>query len=230
MLASFKSDVACRVVQILVSDTPYGRFIPLTDKPITPQNWECLDGTLYIDKSGNPYMIFCHEWVQVHNGEIYAVKLSRDLKCAVSEPFLLFKASEPVWAPKGKEDYVTDGPFMYRTESGGLCKPEFVGWGGLLPIPALIETVLGINVNVPENTVTLDISADEYGGIKNLDFGGGKISVICREYDPENGKYVIETGAEKEFTLRVRTELSQKETALTVEIGKHLYNLKISGV
>lgn len=120
MLASFKSDVACRGVQILVSDTPDGRFIPLTDKPITPQNWECLDGTLYIDKSGNPYMVFCHEWLQVHNGEIYAVELSRDLKCTVSKPFLLFKASEPVWASKGKEDYVTDGPFMYRTESGRL--------------------------------------------------------------------------------------------------------------
>ena len=99
-----------------------------------------------------------------------------------------------------------------------------------MPIPALIEIVLGINLNVPENTVTLDISADEYGGIRNLDFGGEKISVICREYDPENGRCVIETEAEKEFTLKLKTDFSQMETALTVEIGKHLYNLKISGV
>lgn len=62
------------------------------------------------------------------------------------------------------------------------------------------------------------------------DFDGGKISVICREYDPENGRCVIETEAEKEFTLKLKTDFSQKETALTVEIGKHLYNLKISGV
>lgn len=69
-----------------------------------------------------------------------------------------------------------------------------------------------------------------YEVFKNPEFGGGKISVICREYDPGNGKCIIETEAEKEFTLKVKTDFSQKETALTVEIGKHLYNLKISGV
>ncbi len=130
-----------------------------------------------------------------------------------------------IWEAYSPEEYKPA-----TTENGELCKPEFVGWGGLLPIPALIEIVLGINLNVPENTVTLDISADEYGGIRNLDFGGEKISVICREYDPENGRCVIETEAEKEFTLKLKTDFSQKETALTVEIGKHLYNLKISGV
>lgn len=79
--------------------------------------------------------------------------------------------------------------------------------------------------HVPENTVTLDISADEYGGIKNLDFGGEKISVICREYDPENGKCVIETEAEKEFTLKIKTDFSQSESTITVEKGKHFYKL-----
>lgn len=118
-----------------------------------------------------------------------------------------------IWEAYSPEEYKPA-----TTENGELCKPEFVGWGGLLPIPALIEIVLGINLNLPENTVTLDISADEYGGIRNLVFGG------------ENGKCVIETEAEKEFTLKLKTNFSQKETSLTVEIGKHLYNLKISGV
>lgn len=125
-----------------------------------------------------------------------------------------------IWEAYSPEEYKPA-----TTENGGLCKPEFVGWGGLLPIPALIEIVLGINLNVPENTVTLDISADEYGGIKNLDFGGGKISVICREYDPENGKCVIETEAEKEFTLKVKTDLSQNETVLIVDEARRFYDL-----
>lgn len=120
MIASFKSDFACRASQILVSDTPDGRFTPLTERPSTPENWECLDGTLYIDKSEKPYMIFCHEWVQVHDGEMCAVELSEDLRTTIGKPFLLFKASEPLWANKGKTDYITDGPFMYHTKDGKL--------------------------------------------------------------------------------------------------------------
>ena len=104
----------------MVSDTPDGKFVPLTDKPITPDEWECLDGTLYIDKSGRPYMVFCHEWTQVKDGEMCAIALSDDLKTAVGKPFLLFRASEPLWAEKIKDNWVTDGPFMYRTGNGEL--------------------------------------------------------------------------------------------------------------
>lgn len=120
MFASFKSETACRGTQILVSNTPDGKFVPLTDGPITPRDWECLDGTLYVDKSGTPYMVFCHEWVQVRDGEMCALELTKDLKQAVGEPFLLFKASEPSWAERVKDNWVTDGPFMYRTENGEL--------------------------------------------------------------------------------------------------------------
>lgn len=120
MFASFKSDTACRGTQILVSDAPDGEFTPLTDKPVTPENWECLDGTLYIDKNGTPYIVFCHEWLQVHDGEMCALKLTKDLKQAVGKPILLFRASEPEWANKNERDYITDGPFLYRTEDGKL--------------------------------------------------------------------------------------------------------------
>lgn len=120
MFATFKSDTACRGTQILVSDTPDGTFEPLTDGPVTPRDWECLDGTLYIDKSGTPYIVFCHEWLQVHDGEMCALKLSKDLKRAVGKPILLFRASEPEWANKNERDYITDGPFLYRTEDGKL--------------------------------------------------------------------------------------------------------------
>ena len=63
-------------------------------------------------------MIFCHEWVQVGDGEMCAVQLSEDLSHAVGEPILLFKASsEPTVEDvhrNGTVHYVTDGPFIYR--------------------------------------------------------------------------------------------------------------------
>lgn len=121
MFVSLRSDSRLRGTQILRSDSPTGPFLPFTDDAITPADWQCLDGTFYIDKNGDPYIIFCREWVQVGDGEMHAMKLTKDLTAAAGEPILLFKASEPQWADKSRETFVTDGPFMYRTASGKLC-------------------------------------------------------------------------------------------------------------
>ena len=120
MFASFKAENACRGTQILSADTPMGPFVPLTREPVTPRDWECLDGTLYVSPDGKPYMIFCHEWTQVKNGEMCAMELTPDLKAAAGAPRLLFRASEPHWANKGADSFVTDGPFMYRMQDGRL--------------------------------------------------------------------------------------------------------------
>jgi len=123
MFASFKSKDRCRGTQILVSDSPKGPFVPITEYPVTPQHWECLDGTLYIDKHGTPFMVFCHEWLQCGDGEICSMELSADLKSPVGEPKVLWKASDFIGCRDlihGKESKVTDGPFMYRMENGEL--------------------------------------------------------------------------------------------------------------
>lgn len=120
MFVSFFSEERSRATQILKSDSPMGPFLPFTEDAITPVGWRCLDGTFYISKSGDPYIVFCHEWQQVVDGEIHAMKLTPDLSAAAEEPILLFKASEPYWADKERKSFITDGPFMYRTESGEL--------------------------------------------------------------------------------------------------------------
>ncbi len=119
MFVSFISDTRLRGTQILKSEKPEGPFTPHSDGPVTPEEWMCLDGTFLVDK-GKPYMIFCHEWVQVKDGEVWAVELTDDLKEAKGEPIYLFKASEPVWVDKTRETFVTDGPFAYRTVGGKL--------------------------------------------------------------------------------------------------------------
>lgn len=126
MFASFKSENRCRGTQILAADTPLGPFVPHSDVPVTPQDWECLDGTLYIE-GNQPYMVFCHEWLQVRDGEMCAIPLRDDLRAAAGSPTLLFRASEPDWADKGAPNHVTDGPFLYRGEDGTL----FMLWSSL---------------------------------------------------------------------------------------------------
>ncbi len=120
MFASFMAQGKNRSTQILICDTPDGQFKPLTNSPITPEEWMSLDGTLYIDKKGAPHIIFCHEHSQISNGTVCEMQLSNDLTRAVSEPRLLFKGSDPWWARKNHHNYVTDGPFMFKGESGKL--------------------------------------------------------------------------------------------------------------
>ena len=120
MLASFKSASACRGTQILRAATPLGPFLPHSDGPVTPRDWECLDGTLHVDRDGKPWMVFCHEWVQVGDGEICALPLAEDLSAASGEPRLLFRASEPEWSDGKTGAFTTDGPFLYASSSGRL--------------------------------------------------------------------------------------------------------------
>ena len=92
MLASFKREDLCRGTAILTADDPLGPFVPHSDGRVTPSNWECLDGTLYVSPDDKPYLVFAHEWVQVGDGEICAMPLSDDLSRAIGEPKLLFHA------------------------------------------------------------------------------------------------------------------------------------------
>ena len=121
LFGSCKAEGECRGTQIFVCDTPDGTFVPLTDEPITPRDWECLDGTFWVE-NGTPYIVFSHEWLQVKDGEIWAMPLSDDLKAAIGDPVLLFRASdhpEVSELREGSGNYVTDGPFLFR-ENGRL--------------------------------------------------------------------------------------------------------------
>ncbi|MBQ7387449.1 MAG: family 43 glycosylhydrolase [Clostridia bacterium] len=123
MFATFKDDGAWHGCQILSSDSPMGPFVPHSEGPITPKEWSSLDGTFYVDKNGKPYMIFCHEWIQTKNGEMCYAELSEDLTHFVSEPKLMFRAGdfpEIIKACREADEFVTDGPFMYRNSKGDL--------------------------------------------------------------------------------------------------------------
>lgn len=107
---------------------PLGPFVPISEAPVTPAAWECLDGTLYTDQEGSPHLVFCHEWVQVNDGEVCVLPLSEDLREAIGSPRLLFRGSDAVWTAslERRDDSllvdarVTDGPFLHRGKEGDL--------------------------------------------------------------------------------------------------------------
>lgn len=128
MFATFTAEGERRGTQVLASDAPQGPYAPWSDGPVTPRDWECLDGTLHVDAAGDPWIVFCHEWVQVVDGEVVAQRLSDDLSRAIGDPILLFHGSDAPWArPVAQrrfavdvQAYVTDGPFLHRLASGEL--------------------------------------------------------------------------------------------------------------
>ncbi len=124
MFASFLGKGMNRGTAILKADNPLGPFVPHSDRCVTPAEWGCLDGTLYIDKAGKPWIVFCREWTQIIDGEVYAMPLTDDLRAAGGKPILLWKASEAPWVVTETNEtttgYVTDGPFLHRTEKGEL--------------------------------------------------------------------------------------------------------------
>ncbi|MBE6820189.1 MAG: glycoside hydrolase [Ruminococcaceae bacterium] len=124
MFATFtRKSNGLRGTFILKAGTPLGPFAPHSNGVVTPEEWECLDGTLYINKEGKPYIVFCHEHTQIIDGTICYAPLSDDLTERIGDAVTLFKASEPCWAEeiKNENDHrITDGPFMYRTKTGEL--------------------------------------------------------------------------------------------------------------
>ena len=117
MFASFKGSKHCRGTAILVSDSPLGPFKEHSEGALTLKDWECLDGTFYVSPEGKPYMIFCHEWLQIGDGAVCAIELSEDLKRAVSKPFVLWHAGDAPWVVNlewgpHEKNYVTDGPYL----------------------------------------------------------------------------------------------------------------------
>ncbi len=107
--------------QILVSDSPSGPYRPFQNRSTTPTNMMTLDGTLWVE-DGMPYMVFCHEWVQIKDGTVEYIQLKDDLSEAVGEPKFLFHGSDAKWSRKSEQYgcHVTDGPYLYTSKSGKL--------------------------------------------------------------------------------------------------------------
>ncbi len=116
LFATMNSETRKRGTQIMRADTPEGPFEPISEFPQTPAEWLCLDGTLWVEE-GKPWMVYCHEWLDVQDGTIEAIPLSDDLSKAIGPSTTLFKGSSAPWGNgPGRKTYVTDGPFLFKRD------------------------------------------------------------------------------------------------------------------
>lgn len=119
-----------RGVHIFVSEKAEGPYRSLSDDPYLPEGWSTLDGTFYVEDDV-PYLVFSHDWMQLEVGEIKYIRLADDLTHSIGEASLLFTGSDAPWSHEMQSigeltfgmslrGYVTDGPFLFRTETGWL--------------------------------------------------------------------------------------------------------------
>jgi len=130
MFATFTQENGLRGTYSLCSDSLTGPFVPHSKGALTPREWECLDGTLYVDEAGVPYLIFCHEHTQIIDGTICYARLNESLDAFDEDAVTMFCASSCNFVdPIGSEKhFVTDGPFMYRSKTGEL----FMIWSSFI--------------------------------------------------------------------------------------------------
>ena len=114
-----------RACHVLVSDNAAGPYVPMKDSIYLPANMPTLDANFWIEDS-KPYMIYCHEWLQNWNGTVEKIELKKDLSGSIGKGKILFRASDSPWSrekdDKGNDipNKVTDGPFVFRTQTGKL--------------------------------------------------------------------------------------------------------------
>lgn len=115
-----------RACHVLRSDMPDGPYKAFGDSIYLPANKPTLDGTFWIDTDGKKYMVFCHEWLQNWNGTVEYIQLKDDLSGTVGESTIMFRAFDSPWSKEKDENgniipnKVTDGPWLFRTETGKL--------------------------------------------------------------------------------------------------------------
>lgn len=93
-------------------------------EPIVAKDQMTLDGSLYVDPQGKPWLVYAHEWWQTGVGTMETMPLT-DTLAAAGPARMLFKADEAPWVvgqkqPDGDTVYVTDGPELYRSRTGAL--------------------------------------------------------------------------------------------------------------
>jgi beta-xylosidase len=208
-----------RSTMIAVSDSPEGPFaLTKKDAPITPANFMTLDGTLYVDRAGKPWMVYAHEWIQKVDGTMEAIPLNDDLSDSAGKPIHLFKASDAPWinaqmTPSTRENhYVTDGPELFRTRKGTLLmlwasymKNE-LGRDGY--VQTLARSVSG-EIQGPWVQLSPLIGNDSGHGMLFRSFDGKLMLVLHQPFQNARGKiYEMEDAGDNLRVVKYREDLS----------------------
>ncbi|OGU34149.1 MAG: hypothetical protein A2068_02540 [Ignavibacteria bacterium GWB2_35_6b] len=108
-----------------------------------------------------------------------------------------------------------------RWDNTFYSRQDFVGWSGLGPIAMLIENIIGINIDVPNNEIIWRINRADKHGIKNLNFGDQKIDLIC---SPQNDVYEFSINSKTKFSLGIF--INDQKFVKEINPGVNIFQVK----
>lgn len=200
-----------RSTTLAVADRLGGPFVPVRDNaPLVEAARMTLDGSLYVDRAGKPWLVYAHEWVQLGDGTIEAMPLD-DTLAAAGPPRLLFRASEAPWAKANRDNptdptWVTDGPELFRTRTGTLL----MLWSSYDPngyVQGLARSRSG-EIEGPWEQLPPLLRGDSGHGMLFRRFDGQLMLVVHRPFENARGKlYEMRDLGDRVALVREATEL-----------------------
>ncbi len=124
----------------------------------------------------------------------------------------VFEKTGTVW-----ENYSPDS-----LKQGDRANRDFVGWTGLGPISLLIENVIGIKANAPDQKISWHIHRKDRHGIKNLTIGKNSVTLIAEPFGKQNGERIIMAITNEPVFL----EVFQNGIRKTFQLKKGMNSLK----
>ena len=199
---------------LAVSDTLEGPFeLVHGGEPVAPKEIMSLDGSLFVDEAGKPWMVYAHEWIQMSVGTMEAIPLDDNL-AAIGPPVVLFKGSDSKWAvPQQGANIVTDGPEIHRTKDGALVM-LWSSWGQDGYIQTLARSPSG-RLTGPWEQLPMLLDKGSGHGMLFTTFDGQLMLIVHRPFKNARGKLyeVRDTGDSIELT-RQRVDLDRDPTPL----------------
>jgi beta-xylosidase len=209
---------------IAMADHPTDPFVPLKqDGPAPPADFMTLDGTFYVDRANQPWMVYAHEWLQKTDGTIEAVPLKPDLSEASGPPIHLFKGSDAPWlnaeiVPTTRGAiYVTDGPELFRTKDGHLLmlwSSYEHAHGATDDGSSYVQTIARSRsgeIQGPWEQLAPLIHEDSGHGMLFYSFDGRLLLVLHRPFKNARGKiYEMRDAGDQLEVLHERTDLDEE--------------------
>ena len=148
-----------RAVHIMSSTLPQGKYSLISggDATYVPAEKTTLDASYFEDTDGKRYLIYCHEWIQNGNGTIEYIELKPDMKGTVGEGVVMTRAHDATW----NTSPVTDGPYLFRTQTGRLGM-IWTSWHGGRYVQGVAYSSTGLLAG-PWKHEPLPITPDNYG-------------------------------------------------------------------
>ncbi|MDR2903343.1 MAG: hypothetical protein LBU77_02380, partial [Clostridiales bacterium] len=104
---------------------------------------------------------------------------------------------------------------------GDYVRSNFVGWSGTLVIGTLIENIIGVTLNAPENEIDWNMHLTESNGISNLFMADNDITLMAEERLSAASPVSINVIAEKAFTLNVTN--GEQRFSFDVQPGENTF-------